>query len=84
MNHLVCHGVFQAALGADLVCTDLNSIFRIEASSLPLNAATAVDVIIGDFASQLANILAQITYHGAYTPGGDLSKKTNSISTLVL
>lgn len=74
MYHLVCHGVFQVALIFHLVCADLDSKFRIEASSVSFLAALAVDVMTRDVSSQLANIVAQISYHGAYTPDRGLSK----------
>lgn len=66
--HFMCHGVFQMALVSHLICADHDSKIRVEATSLSFLAAAAVDIMIRYIPSQLPDVVAQISYHGAYTP----------------
>lgn len=51
MNHLMGHGIFEVSLVLHFICADQDSIFRIEATTLPISATTTVDVMIVKIAS---------------------------------
>lgn len=51
MNHLMGHGIFEVSLVLHLICADQDSIFRIEATTLPIRTATTVDIMIVKIAS---------------------------------
>ena len=46
MNHLMGHGIFEMSLVLHLICAYQDSIFRVEATTLPISAAATVDVMI--------------------------------------
>lgn len=46
MNHFMCHCVFKMSLVLHFIRTDQNAILRVESTSFPIRAATAIDVMV--------------------------------------
>lgn len=66
VNHLVSHGIFQMALVFHLVGANQDSIFRVETAALAVCTTAAVDIMVVEVASQLLDVIAQVTDDGAY------------------
>lgn len=64
VNHLVSHGIFQMTLIFHLVGAYQNSIFRVETTALAVCTAAAVDIMVVEVASQLLDVIAQVTDGG--------------------
>jgi hypothetical protein len=61
VNHLVSHGIFQMALILHLIGADQDAVFRVETAALAVCAAPAVDIMVVEVASQLLDVIAQVT-----------------------
>lgn len=58
MDHFVCHCILQMSLILHFICAYKDSVFRIESASFSIRAATAIDIVIGEVAPELSNIVA--------------------------
>lgn len=59
VNHLMSHCVLQMPLVFHLIRTEQNSIFGIEAATLSVGTAAAIDVMTVKVAAKLPNVVTE-------------------------
>lgn len=65
MDHFVSHCVLEMSLVFHLICAKQDPKVRIKASRFPVRAPATIDIVAREVASELSNVVAQITDYRA-------------------